>query len=290
MRTPPPELQKAFTVAALQYGVPATLLAAVAYQESKYDAEAVGPTTAAGWQAKGLMQLSPSVLARYNVSDPFDPIQNVRGAADMLAHLGKGTDWNWARMLASYNWGVGNLVKAEQAGKPLPRSVQRYVDTVIASRHWLQDQVEPVGATTSERLNNAIVGLARANANDPASQKLAAAWTKWWNGPRKVIADYDVLQHPALVVAWRRYADAYDRAPVTDSNTPPPAAIDPSAWQEISEKVDSVLHKPIEAVTEFARDSLSNGVAAGVVVAAVVLWFLAGTRRSGGVSGRFDEE
>ena len=64
-----------FQSAAQRYGVPATLLAAVAHQESGFDPTA---TSAAG--ARGLMQLMPATAQGLGV-DPMNPTQAVDGAA-----------------------------------------------------------------------------------------------------------------------------------------------------------------------------------------------------------------
>ena len=68
-----------FQAAAAKYGVDATLLAAVARQESGFNAKAVSP---AG--AQGLMQLMPGTAAGLGVTNSFDPAQAVDGAARLL--------------------------------------------------------------------------------------------------------------------------------------------------------------------------------------------------------------
>lgn len=113
-----------FTRAAQKYGVPATLLSAVAKQESGYDPSAVSP---AG--AQGLMQLMPGTAKGLGVTDAFDPSQAVDGAARMLRDLTNRfgrTDL----ALAAYNAGPGAVLKYD--GIPPYPETQRYVRNVLS--------------------------------------------------------------------------------------------------------------------------------------------------------------
>ncbi|MCZ4497974.1 MAG: lytic transglycosylase [Marmoricola sp.] len=113
-----------FTAASQKYGVPATLLSAIAKQESGYDPAAVSP---AG--AQGLMQLMPGTARGLGVSNSFDPAQAVDGAAKMLRDLTNrfgSTDL----ALAAYNAGPGAVLKYD--GIPPYPETQRYVRNVLA--------------------------------------------------------------------------------------------------------------------------------------------------------------
>jgi soluble lytic murein transglycosylase-like protein len=113
-----------FTAASRKYGVPAALLSAVARQESGYDPRAVSP---AG--AQGLMQLMPGTAKGLGVTDPFDPVQAVDGAARMLRDLTRrfGTT---ELALAAYNAGPGAVLKYD--GIPPYPETQRYVRNVMS--------------------------------------------------------------------------------------------------------------------------------------------------------------
>ncbi len=118
-----------FRSAQVKYGVPASLLAAVAHQESGYNPRAVSP---AG--ARGLMQLMPGTARTLGV-DPDDPAQAVDGAARMLRNL--INEFGSAdQALAAYNAGPG-AVHRYQGIPPYPET-KAYVPAVLGYQHLLE--------------------------------------------------------------------------------------------------------------------------------------------------------
>ena len=99
------------------------LLAAVIYQESKFDARA---ESASG--AIGLMQLTPATSARLRVNDAYDSIQNIRGGAKQLRHLLTLYQGDLPLALAAYNAGV-HRIKGGKA--PRIRETRSYVKKVL---------------------------------------------------------------------------------------------------------------------------------------------------------------
>jgi peptidoglycan DL-endopeptidase CwlO len=118
-----------FEGAARKYGVPATLLAAVAHQESGYHAKVRSP---AG--AEGLMQLMPATARTLRV-DPMDPAQAVDGAARMLRSL-IGEFGRVDLALAAYNAGPGAVHRYH--GIPPYAETRRYVPAVLDYQKVLQ--------------------------------------------------------------------------------------------------------------------------------------------------------
>ncbi len=114
-----------FNAASQRYGVPATLLSAVARQESGYDPRAVSP---AG--AQGLMQLMPGTARGLGVTNSFDPAQAVDGAARMLRDL-TARFGSTELALAAYNAGPGAVMKYD--GVPPYAETQRYVQNVMST-------------------------------------------------------------------------------------------------------------------------------------------------------------
>ncbi len=113
-----------FNAAEARYDVNASLLAAVAHQESGYDAGAVSP---AG--AQGLMQLMPATAAGLGVTDAFDPRQSVDGAARLLHSL-LDRFGSPDLALAAYNAGPGAVLR--YGGVPPYPETRNYVRSVLA--------------------------------------------------------------------------------------------------------------------------------------------------------------
>ncbi len=113
-----------FEAAGAKYGVSASLLSAVAKQESGYDPRAVSP---AG--AQGLMQLMPGTAQGLGVTNSFDPTQAVDGAARLLRSLLDrfGTT---QLALAAYNAGPGAVLRYD--GVPPYAETQNYVRSVMS--------------------------------------------------------------------------------------------------------------------------------------------------------------
>jgi cell wall-associated NlpC family hydrolase len=112
-----------FSRAASRYGVDASVLAAVASQESGFDSQAVSP---AG--AQGLMQFMPGTAAGLGVN-PLDPSSAIDGAARYLSQLTKqfgSTDL----ALAAYNAGPGTV--SRYGGIPPYPETQNYVRSVMS--------------------------------------------------------------------------------------------------------------------------------------------------------------
>jgi peptidoglycan DL-endopeptidase CwlO len=111
-----------FSRAGSRYGVDASLLAAVAQQESSFNASAVSP---AG--AQGLMQFMPATAKGLGVN-ALDPASAIDGAAKYLSSLTKqfgSTDL----ALAAYNAGPGTV--SRYGGIPPYPETQNYVRSVL---------------------------------------------------------------------------------------------------------------------------------------------------------------
>lgn len=109
--------------ASLRYGVDRALVRAVIHAESAFQPNAI---SVAG--AQGLMQLMPDTAARFNVADPFDARQNIRGGVRYLAWLLKRFNGNQRLALASYN--AGEMTVDKYNGIPPYAETQTYVARV----------------------------------------------------------------------------------------------------------------------------------------------------------------
>jgi soluble lytic murein transglycosylase-like protein len=109
--------------AAAQFGVDEALVRAIVHAESAFNPNAVSHKG-----AQGLMQLIPATADRFDVADPFDPAQNIRGGVQYLAWLLRRFDDNVTLAAAGYNAGEGNVDR--YGGVPPFDETQRYVGRV----------------------------------------------------------------------------------------------------------------------------------------------------------------
>jgi hypothetical protein len=119
-----------FRATAEKYGLPPTLLAAVAKVESNYNASAVSK---AG--AQGLMQIMPGTAKGLGVN-PLNPNEAIDGAARLLSRNLKDFNGSLPLALAAYNAGGGAVRK--YGGIPPYAETQAYVPKVQAAMAALQ--------------------------------------------------------------------------------------------------------------------------------------------------------
>ena len=107
------------------YGVMPRLAIAVIRAESNFD-----PAARSEKNAQGLMQLIPETSMRFNVSKPFDPVQNVRGGLSYLRWLLAYFQGDVALVAAAYN--AGERVVDRYRGIPPYPETRMYVKRVVS--------------------------------------------------------------------------------------------------------------------------------------------------------------
>ena len=109
---------------AAEEGIDSRLVKCIIKAESDFQPNAVSP---AG--AMGLMQLMKATADIYNVSDPFDPEENVRAGVKHFKYLLKELKNDIPLSLAAYNAGLGAVRR--QNGIPRIRETMNYVNRVM---------------------------------------------------------------------------------------------------------------------------------------------------------------
>lgn len=129
-------LQQIVSSAAAANGVPTAIAFAQAQQESSWNPNAYNAKSG----ATGLFQLEPATAAQLGVTNPTDPTQNANAAMQYLQQLYQQFG-DWGTALAAYDWGMGNVKKAQNAAQAsggdwlssAPTETQNYVSNILGS-------------------------------------------------------------------------------------------------------------------------------------------------------------
>jgi soluble lytic murein transglycosylase-like protein len=124
--SPPPvpaQFATALTQAAAAANLSPTLLAALVWQESRWNPGAISPKGAIG-----LAQLMPATARDLGVN-PADPVSNLNGGARYLRQLLDQFDGDVERALAAYNAGPGRV--RSSGGVPAIAETKNYVASIV---------------------------------------------------------------------------------------------------------------------------------------------------------------
>ena len=171
-----------FQEAAQQHGLDWRLLAAMGYQESKWDPGAVSQKG-----ARGLMQITEDTASRVSVGDRHDPKASIFGGARYLALLLKtiprripDPDRTWFAV-AAYNVGIGHLedarILAQSHGKNPDEweAVRTFLPLLSQERWYTQTKRgyargwEPVRYVENVQAYLNILQVAGLSANSPVA-------------------------------------------------------------------------------------------------------------------------
>lgn len=119
----PTQYAVALTKAAQSANVSPALLAALVWQESRWNAQAVSRKGAIG-----LAQLMPATARDLGVN-PMDPVANLNGGARYLRELLDQFDGNVEKALAAYNAGAARVRSA--GGVPAIAETRNYVTSIV---------------------------------------------------------------------------------------------------------------------------------------------------------------
>ena len=180
--------------AAQQHGVSEGLIKAVMHTESGFNVNARSPVG-----AQGLMQLMPATARRFNVSNAYDPHENIMAGAKYLAWLLKRFNGNTSLALAGYNAGEGNVAK--YGGVPPFRETQDYVRRVTSRYSNLY-----ANGVSASANNNAITANNNSNTQSQNAQVIAQS-DNYTAGNHQVAANKRP-QRQIIMAADGRFTDA----------------------------------------------------------------------------------
>lgn len=129
------EIDAAIDQAASRHNVDPSLVRAVIKVESNFNPNAVSRKG-----AMGLMQLMPQTARQLNVSNPFDPEQNVDAGVRQLKQLMENYGGDVKLTLAAYNAGPGAV--ARSAGVPHYAETRQYVKRITQLYYGGTDSTE----------------------------------------------------------------------------------------------------------------------------------------------------
>jgi Transglycosylase SLT domain/SPOR domain len=135
------------------HNLPAEFFARVIWQESRFQADAVGPARRGG-RAQGIAQFMPGTAAALQLLDPFDPVQALPKSAEYLQQL-RDQFGNLGLAAAAYNAGPSRVRDWLNGGRGLPAETRNYVYAItgLSVDDWkagVKDTVRPMPASCGE--------------------------------------------------------------------------------------------------------------------------------------------
>ena len=112
--------------------LPLEYFARVIWQESRFQADAVGPVTRSGKRAQGIAQFMPGTASERSLLDPFDPVQALPKSAEFLNEL-RGQFGNLGLAAAAYNAGPRRVQEWLAGTGPMPQQTRAYVYAITGT-------------------------------------------------------------------------------------------------------------------------------------------------------------
>lgn len=142
-RYTPEQVDAAIDQAASRHNLDPNLVRAVIKVESDFNPNAVSRKG-----AMGLMQLMPNTARQLNVTNPFDPEQNVDAGVRHLKRLLENYGGDVKLTLAAYNAGAGAV--ARSAGIPRFTETRKYVKRITDLYYGGSTEVRILGSPSHE--------------------------------------------------------------------------------------------------------------------------------------------
>jgi len=179
------EIEAHIREVAVRYDIPPILVAAIVEAESEFNPRAVSRRG-----ARGLMQLMPGTASSLQVSDTFDPYENIEGGVRHLRGLMDRYHGNLPLVLAAYN--AGEQAVMAYGGVPPYRETRRYVSRILR-RIGRADLVPRVSGVSPQ-----VVPVATTSRIDPgftwAVESSTPSPTPTLSSPRSAWAERQALE------------------------------------------------------------------------------------------------
>jgi hypothetical protein len=135
------------------HNLPTEFFARVIWQESRFQADALGPPRRGG-RAQGIAQFMPGTAAALQLLDPFDPVQALPKSAEYLQQL-RSQFGNLGLAAAAYNAGPSRVRDWLNGGRGLPAETRNYVYSItgLSAEDWkagVKDTARPMPASCSD--------------------------------------------------------------------------------------------------------------------------------------------
>jgi len=185
------EIEAHIREVAIRYDIPPILVAAIVEAESEFNPRAVSRRG-----ARGLMQLMPGTASSLQVSDTFDPYENIEGGVRHLRGLMDRYHGNLPLVLAAYN--AGEQAVMAYGGVPPYRETRRYVSRIL--RRIGRADLVPRVSSVSPHVVPHVVPVATTSRIDPgftwavASPSPTPSPTPSPSSPRSAWAERQVLE------------------------------------------------------------------------------------------------
>lgn len=112
--------------------LPLEFFARLIWQESRFQSDAVGPTTRSGQRAQGIAQFMPGTASGRRLLDPFDPVQALPKSAEFLGEL-RNQFGNFGLAAAAYNAGPRRVQDWLAGRGGMPQETRNYVAAITGS-------------------------------------------------------------------------------------------------------------------------------------------------------------
>ena len=125
-----------------KHDVDPDLIWAMIKTESNFNSKAISPKG-----AKGLMQLMPATARAYDVSDPFDPYDNIEGGIRYMRYLLMMFNGNVSLSLAAYNAGEHKVLSYKRNVPPFSET-KSYINRVLTYYNYFKYNKSKYGNNT----------------------------------------------------------------------------------------------------------------------------------------------